>query len=695
LYSTNVEAIRLDFKRGEVIISTDNYSIRRNVLNLCNPKTMDPPIDFVGRHELLSKLRSNRGFIYVWGPPGIGKTSLVSKAFEGEEVIWHMAREWEGLTTLAKKLACFLVSKGYHEVLDYIIGLEIEPESFANVISKHMSIENNVTIVIDDYHRASQKLADFVEHLYASGFSARLVAISRRRPVGLWKRALVVKVPPLSKEETKQFTRIHKLDFREAWIHTRGHPGFLRLYSEIPSSYRERAIDYITSDVLNELSELEVNILILLATLPDPIDKTLLSRIFGRRIDRYLYNLRKLGLIVELDRAVTVPDFLKGILANPENVKDVILNLINKLMNGGWEDKLRAMRYSLVINYNLMAAKIAKWRLTSNDYTYLYYLDSYGELIKAARLDGLDPLHLAYLLIEKSNIERQQGDYKKAVELSSDASKVCEAIGDDTCIADALALYGYLKAFTGDAYVSLEILNKALHHAEKSKNPVSLYSVYSNLALAYSMIKDYNTCYEYIKKEKEMARRLNDIHTLLVADFHEAHVLLFLNKLKEAEELLAYVSRVAEQIRLMPVKCLADSLRAEICIRTGRIDEAVKVAESAYEIGKKLGRHYASFAADALGKALLLTGDIEGVIEICRVLPNTPSSILLCSLALAKKGEKPEALTRLKELCNIENTVLEGVIDEFYIMQDEIIELLEQSGCSLSHTGIEGAGETS
>lgn len=141
LYSTNVEAIRLDFKKGEVIITTDNYTITRNILNLCNPKTLDPPTDFVGRHELLSKLRSNRGFIYVWGPPGIGKTSLVSKALEGRKVIWHIAREWERLTTLAKKLVCFLVSKGFHDVLDYIRGLEIEPESFAIIIFRLHGIQ--------------------------------------------------------------------------------------------------------------------------------------------------------------------------------------------------------------------------------------------------------------------------------------------------------------------------------------------------------------------------------------------------------------------------------------------------------------------------------------------------------------------------------------------------------------------------
>lgn len=682
LYSTNIEAIRLDFKKGEVIIATDNYSIRKNVLNLCNSMTQNPPPDFVGRHELLDKLRTSQGFIYVWGPPGIGKTSLVSKAFEDREVIWHMAREWEGLTTLAKKLACFLVSKGYHEVLDYIIGLEIEPESFAIVVSNYLSDEGDVTIVIDDYHRASPKVKSFIEHLHASRFESSLVVISRRKPTGFWKTTSVIKVPPLSKEETMQFTRIHKLDFNEAWTHTRGHPGFLRLYSELPSNYRERAIDYMMTEVLNELSEPEVDILVLLATLPDPIDKVLLSRVLARKIDRYLHNLRRLGLIVEIGREVTVPDFLKGILSNPRNVGGFIRDLVRRLMNGGWEDKLRAMRYSLVIDYNIVPARIARWRITSNDYTYLYYLDSYAELIRAAKLNGLDPLHVGYLLMEKSNIERQQGDYKKALELSNDAYKMCEAAGDDTCIADALALYGYLKAFTGDAVESIEILDKALYHAEKSNNLVSLYSVYSNLALAYSMVRDYETCYEYVKKEREISRRLKDVHALLLADFHEAHVLVFLNRLKEADDILSYVSRVSKQIGLRTVSYFADFLRAEILTRLGRIDEAVELARLAYNTGKRLGKHHAAFAAEALGRALLMKGAIDEVLKICETLPDIPSSIMLCGLAYARKGDKGTALTKLGGLCRNEKARLKAVLTEFHALENELVELLKEAGCS-------------
>lgn len=104
----------------------------------------------------------------------------------------------------------------------------------------------------------------------------------------------------------------------------------------------------------------------------------------------------------------------------------------------------------------------------------------------------------------------------KAIELSHDASKICEAAGSDICIADALALYGYLKAFTGDALKSIKILDKALFYAERSKSFVSQYSVYSNLALAYSILKDYESSYKYVKKEKEIPRKLKDVHASLM-----------------------------------------------------------------------------------------------------------------------------------------------------------------------------------
>lgn len=134
---------------------------------------------------------------------------------------------------------------------------------------------------------------------------------------------------------------------------------FLKLYSDLPSNYKEKAIDYVMSEILSHLGDLEIDILLLLATLPDPMDKSLLSRLFARRIDKYLHNLRKLGLIVETSGGVTVPGFLKGILSNPQGVSVIISILIQELMNGGWEEKLRAMRYSLIINYNLIPAKIA------------------------------------------------------------------------------------------------------------------------------------------------------------------------------------------------------------------------------------------------------------------------------------------------------------------------------------------------
>jgi len=680
LYSTNIESMRIDFKRGEITVITDNYKISRNILNLCNSNIQDPPKDFVGRSELLEKIRKNKGFIYVWGPPGIGKTSLVSKAMEQEEVIWHNAREWEGLTTLAKKLACFLASKGYTEVLDYLRGLEIDPEAFATLITKYMSLED-ATIIIDDYHRAPARLVNFVEHLHANGYMARLIVISRHKPVGFWKRTLVLEVPPLTRKETIEFARINNLDFEEAWLNTRGHPGFLRLYSDIPNSYRESAIDYVISEVLNKLDEIEVDILILLATLPDPIDTKLLSRVFDRRINRYLYNLKKLGLIIEIGNEVTVPEFLKEILANPNNIGDTIRKLIHILIRGGWEDKLRAMRYSLLLDYNHVPAKIAAWRIKSNDYTYLYYLDSYTELIRATKTSGLDPLHLAYLLMEKSNVERQQGNYKKALEYADYASKICEATDDDACLADSLALYGYLKAFTGDVEDSIEILNRALYYARRSENPVSLYTTYSNLALAHSLLNDYETSYEYIKKEKDVSKKLNDVHALLMSDFHEAHILLFLSRLEEAEGRLAYISRIASQIGLLPVSYMADFLRAEVLIRMDRIEEAVSLAESAYEMGRRLGKHYATFARETLGRALLLKGDAESVLKLCETLPDIPTSILLCSIALARKGRAKEAMSRLKKLCLDKPAMLEGVISEFHKMRSELEELLEQAGC--------------
>ena len=126
----------------------------------------------------------------------------------------------------------------------------------------------------------------------------------------------------------------------------------------------------------------------------------------------------------------------------------------------------------------------------------------------------------AQSISERKSIEEQinkagnyfnQGDYKRALDLSKTALKRSYKVNDDYCLAHAYNAIGVIYDEFSEAKYALSFYNKALEHALKIENDSLKDWIYSNLGSVYYFNKiDVKKGIDYYKKALVYAEKIND-----------------------------------------------------------------------------------------------------------------------------------------------------------------------------------------
>lgn len=203
-----------------------------------------PVLDgFVARPRLtiaLQRILEQERAAHVYGPPGIGKTSLVADlaAREGQPYLWWYRLRGgvnDSLEAIILELAQWLGGHGLHE-LDEYAGRDpsaVDPPVAARIAIRSLA-GTSALIVLDgfDVVEGDLRVAGFFEELRARATMVRMVTISRRRP----DRATpaMFEVAPLEVPEAADLlarcgVRLPLDVVSKVHLRTQGNPQLLRL----------------------------------------------------------------------------------------------------------------------------------------------------------------------------------------------------------------------------------------------------------------------------------------------------------------------------------------------------------------------------------------------------------------------------------------------------------------------------------
>ena len=268
--------------------------------------------------------------LVVTGMPGIGKTSLARRLMEKqrgrENIFYHRFREFDTLRKMGKEFAMFLSEAGYPSVLDYLrstVALDIDT---ALALTLKALGKRKCLIVLDDYHKCSERINSFVREAMKMDIGdLRFVIISRKRPqcydrtdvvVGNWVYEL--KLEGLSREDSRKMLGlgIEEDDLLEKIFQiTEGHP----LSLELIHSLREKdnilkglsdVNRYLHEEIFSKLDPPERKLLEVACFFRRPfpvefifIDETVSHRHFQSLLEKYL--------LVESNGGYEVHDLIK------------------------------------------------------------------------------------------------------------------------------------------------------------------------------------------------------------------------------------------------------------------------------------------------------------------------------------------------------------------------------------------------
>ncbi len=652
LYRSRVRDIRVDLSSGKVVLVYPEGGEVVLPTMTCGDSPAVPR-HFVNRSRELEILQNAQGLVYVWGPPGIGKTSLVAKAYEGN-MVWHSLSEWDGLPLLARKIACYLALRGSPRLLHLLRMRDLDPEVFADE-ARPLLASHKATLVVDDFHRSGNGVRRFVNALARDTRGFRLVVISRGPPRGKFATsATIVRVGPLGREDT--LALVERLGGRVegAYESTKGHPLLAELYSRMgESEYWGHAFDYIIEEFISSLPERDREVFYILASLPDDVTEEFLTKMTGRRVRMSLHKLVNTGLVYRRGQYYGVPEFVRSVLGEWSIRREILRRAAEVLARtGGWEARLKAMKYALMAGDTMIPSRIVEWRVKSGDHTYLFYFDEYKDLVK--RLEASNP-PLRYrpcILLELATLERLEANAAKAMEFCSRAANLARAVGDRMCYARSQCLASYLLVHLGRFDEAKEKGETCRTISEELDDPIGLYIAYANLAYVHDQTGDVEGTIYYTKREAEAAARINDVIYTIMGWFHVGVALNEADRTGEALSWLYQAMEAAKAAGLVYAETMINSILADAYSKIGDREKARHHADEAYRLVQIFPRNLRLIIYTHIGRAYNRIHAYDETLKLCHDVAEQYFELAFeCAVANAAHNRVDEAKTFIEQAC--------------------------------------------
>ena len=210
VYQLASRSFKVSFSGGGAEVELGSgESLRLKIGGSFEPPRYGP---LIGRYEELRFLKeASEPVIHVYGPPGIGKSHLISHFIveEGLPAYWYSISEDDTTSTLSTRLGLTLAALGYKEGVEGGWGREA-----AKVLAQGVEA-TGLTIVLDDMHLASRDVRSLVLSIAEGLESSRLFIVSRERLDEVSRvpgKVAELRLGPLDRDSFTRLMKSHGID---------------------------------------------------------------------------------------------------------------------------------------------------------------------------------------------------------------------------------------------------------------------------------------------------------------------------------------------------------------------------------------------------------------------------------------------------------------------------------------------------
>ena len=463
---------------------------------------------FYGRstelENMVNLLEARSTTLMIPGIAGIGKTSMAAKVIESfmhrRNLLYHRCQDWDGSRAFFESIADWLSSIGDPMLTDYISATPVpQAGDAARIITDALS-NSPALIVIDDYHKVSDKalhqtIQALSRDLVESEGDVGLVIFSRSfRQVVPLKDAdgrivsLVLPLEGLDQNSTRSLlSAFDDLDQEKLlYIHSlsRGHPLILELINRGASAgaFHESLENYVNIEIFSKLSGEQKRLLGALSVFREPIPLEAITE-QGLNIDE-LDSLVESGLARHADSdAYDVHDLIREFLLQSldSQAKE---ELHNKAVYW-YERQSVGSHTSLELIYHLISSS------RHEDATQIV-VEQGRDLIKEGHIELLgllESIDTKSISAESScRIDRLRGEvlsllgrFDEAEAAFNQARPPAEAAGLKDVIADILSNLADIALKRGDSNSSLSMHRKSLELFIEISDAVGAARSYNNM----------------------------------------------------------------------------------------------------------------------------------------------------------------------------------------------------------------------
>ena len=444
---------------------------------------------FYGRstelENMVNLLEARSTTLMIPGIAGIGKTSMAAKVIESfmhrRNLLYHRCQDWDGSRAFFESLADWLSSIGDSMLADYISATPVPQAADASRIIIDALSNSPALIVIDDYHKVSDKVLHQTIQAVSRGLvecegDVGLVIFSRSfKQVVPLKDAdgrivsLVLPLEGLDQDSTRSLlSAFDDLEQEKLlYIHSlsRGHPLVLELINRGASAgaFHESLENYVNIEIFSKLSGEQKRLLGSLSVFREPIPLDAITE-QGLNVDE-LDSLVESGLARHADSdAYDVHDLIREFLLQSLD-SQAREELHNKAVSW-YEKQTQENQTALELIYHLIASS------RHEDATQLIVKQG-RDLVKEGHIELLVLLESIDTKLVGSEsacrIDRLRGEvlallgrFDEAEEAFSQARPLAETAGLDDVIADILSNLADIALKRGDSDASLNMHRKSL-----------------------------------------------------------------------------------------------------------------------------------------------------------------------------------------------------------------------------------------
>ena len=463
---------------------------------------------FYGRSKelenMVNLLEARPTTLMIPGIAGIGKTTMAAKIVESfmhrRNLLYHRCQDWDGSRAFFESIADWLSSIGDSVLADYISATPVpQPSDAARLILDGLS-NSPALIVIDDYHKVSDKTL----HQTIQAISRGLVEYEGEIGLVLFSRSfkevvplkdaegrivsLVLPLEGLDQESTRSLlTAFDDIDQDKLlYIHSlsRGHPLILELINRGASAgaFHETLENYVNIEIFSKLSGEQKRLLGALSVYREPITLEAIT-VQGLNVDE-LDQLVESGLARQADSdTYDVHDLIREFLLQSldSQAKE---GLHNKAVDW-YQKESDSSSIAMELIYHMISA--SKFEEASE-----IIIQRGRELVKEGHIELLqllEAMDLENIPAESAcRIDRLRGEvlsllgrFDEAEDAFNHAKPLAEKAKLDDVIADILSNLADIALKRGDSESSLGMHTKALEIFISMKNSLGAARSYNNM----------------------------------------------------------------------------------------------------------------------------------------------------------------------------------------------------------------------